>query len=640
MNLFKGFVPTKNKKCLLPFKNVPTSDLMTLEQIKNYSEYAGILSDESVLIDIDDYEQSEIMMKIVEDMQLACRVYATSRGKHFLFKNISEHGEHIQDKNKIKCSLACGFLKIDIKVGCKNSYSILKFDDKEREIIYDIYEDEEYQVIPKWMLPIKTNMEFLNLEAGDGRNQALFNYILALQSNDFTVEESRETIRIINKYILADPLDDSEIETILRDEAFQKPIFFGPKGQFLFDKFATFVKNNNHVIKINNQMHVYKNGIYVDGVKRIEAEMIKHVPNLNRAKRAEVLTYIDLLLDGENTPMAGAENIAFKNGIYNIETDEFFPFNSDCVIVNKIDFDYAAGAYSEIVDKTLNKLACGDESIRMLLEEVIGYTFYRRNELRKAFILIGDKSNGKSTYLDMIKTLLGDDNTAALDLKELGDRFKTAELFGKLANIGDDIGDDFIPNPAVFKKLVSGDRLNAERKGQDPFDFNNYAKMLFSANNIPRIKDKSGAVISRLVIIPFNAQFSVDDEDFDPYIKYKLRKPEAMEYLIQLGIQGLKRVLENQRFTVSEKVQKELEEYEENNNPILLFFKEEPKIENEPTRSVYKNYTEFCVANSFNPMSNIEFSKQVKKRLGLEIVNKSIKGKKYRLFVNSNEVET
>ena len=84
----------------------------------------------------------------------------------------------------------------------------------------------------------------------------------------------------------------------------------------------------------------------------------------------------------------------------------------------------------------------------------------------------------------------------------------------------------------------------------------------------------------------------------------------------------LKRVLKNRAFTTSEKVQKELEEYEENNNPILLFFKEEPKIENEPTSEVYRKYNEFCTGNSFTPMSNIEFSKQVKKRFDFEIVNK------------------
>src|SRR5690606_10564240 len=221
---------------------------------------------------------------------------------------------------------------------------------------------------------------------------------------------------------------------------------------------------------------------------------------------------------------------------------------------------------------------------RALLEEAIGYCFYRRNELGKAFILIGDRANGKSTFLDMVKTMLGEENIASLDLAELGDRFKTAELFGKLANIGDDIGDEFIPNAAVFRKLVTGERVNVERKGQDPFEFNNYAKFLFSANNIPRIKDKTGAVQRRLVIIPFDAKFSPDDPDFDPYIKYKLRDKECMEYLIKIGLEGLKRVLKNQQFTKSDRVEKELQEYEESNNPILGFFKEITleEVENEP----------------------------------------------------------
>lgn len=639
MNLFKGYVPTKDKKCLMKFKNVAASELRTLKQVKNLPEYAGILADDAILIDVDDYEQSEILMNIIEDKEILCRVYETTKGKHFLFKNVTEENKDIiQPTCKGKTKLACGLHDIDIKVGCKNSYSILKYKNKEREIIYDIFEDEEYDELPKWLMPIATSVttDFLTMESGDGRNQALFNYILTLQSNDFSVEECRECIRIINDYVLTDKLEESEIETILRDEAFQKPVFFSKKGGFLFDKFANYIKNNNHIVKINNQMCIYKDGIYVNGQRYIEAEMIKHISNLNRSKRAEVLTYLDIMVD-ENVQASDAKFIAFRNGIYDVETDDFVPFSPEYIIMNKINYDYIPDAYNEVTDRTLNKLACNDQEIRSLLEEVIGYTFYRRNELRKSFILIGDKSNGKSTYLDMIKTLLGDNNTAALDLKELSDRFKTAELFGKLANIGDDIGDEFIPNPAVFKKLVSGDRLNAERKGQDPFDFNNYSKLLFSANNIPRIKDKSGAVVNRMVIIPFNAQFSPDDEDYDPHIKYKLRTEESMQYLIQLGIAGLKRVLERKRFTTSAKVQKELEEYEENNNPILLFFKEEPKIENEPTNTVYQQYAQFCAANSFNPMSNIEFSKQVKKRFDFDIVNKTIKGKKYRIFIKKED---
>lgn len=635
IKLFKGYVQTKNKKCLVPFKNKSASDLQTYDQVKNLSEYAGILAENVILIDIDDFEESEILFQIVDDLQLNCRVYKTSRGKHFLFKNVTSDGSIIQHTNKIKTSLACG-LKADIKVGCKNSYSVLKCDGKEREILYDIFDDEEYGEVPKWLLPIKYSAEFITMESGDGRNQSLFNYILTLQSCDFSVEEARETIRIINKYILKDPLDDSEIDTILRDEAFNKPIFYNRKGTFLFDRFATYIKNNNHIIKINGQLHIYKDGIYVNNLKYIESEMIKQLPGLSKSKRAEAMSYLDLLIEQDTEP-SGAEYIAFKNGLYNIDTEEFIGFSPEYVVTNKINYDYVVDAYSEIADKTLDKLACHDDSIRDLLEEVIGYTFYRRNELRKAFILTGDKNNGKSTYLDMIKTLLGDENTSALDISELDQQFKTAELFHKLANIGDDIGDGYIPNPAIFKKLVSGERINVERKGQDPFDFNSYAKLLFSANDVPRIKDKSGAVQSRLIIIPFNAVFSVNDPDFDPYVKYKLRKPECMEYLIQVGLDGLKRVLKYQRFTESEKVQKELTEYEEFNNPILLFFKEDIKIENEPTNNVHQKYTEFCISNGFSPLSNIEFSKQVKKRLHMKIVNKTIKNRKYRIFVKEDE---
>jgi putative DNA primase/helicase len=625
---FRGFVETKNKKCIEKFKG--RTDFKTFEQVQSLPEYAGILAAETILIDVDDFEASEILFKVVKEYALTCRVYRTSRGKHFLFKNSGV------PTNKTGCKLAIG-LTADIKIGTRNSYEVLKYDNQNREILYDTAENEEAQQLPRWLFPVKSKMEFLNMETGDGRNQGLFNYILTLQSNDFSVEEARETIRIINKFVLKVPLSDDEIETVLRDDAFKKPVFF-MGSTFLFDKFATFLKNNNHIIKINNQLHIYKNGIYISGLAEIEAEMIQHIPGLNRAKRTEVLAYLDILIR-ENSKAEDANLIAFENGLYNIVDDSFVEFTPEHIITNKIRWKYNPETYSELADKTLNKIACNDPQIRALLEEAIGYCFYRRNELGKAFILTGDKSNGKSTFLSMVQCLLGDENISSLDLKELGDRFKTAEMFGKLANIGDDIGDEFIANPAIFKKLVTGERVSAERKGQNPFEFNNYSKLLFSANNIPRIKDKTGAVQRRLTIIPFDARFSADDPDFNPYIKHLLKTDEVMEYLINLGIAGLKRVLLNRKFTGSTKVQKAMDEYEENNNPIIGFFREcedeEFQIENEPTNVVYKRYQEYCLANSLQPMSNIEFSKQVNRILNMRVENKWLNGKKHRIFIKN-----
>ena len=625
--LFRGFVRTKNKKCTQKFAN--GEKLLTLEQAQKFDEYAGILAQDTILVDIDDAEQSEVLMQIVEDLQINCRVIQTTRGRHFYFKNTSV----------AKCSthshLACG-LTADIKIGSKNSYAILKFDGDERFCEWE--EEGEVAPLPAFLLPIKTDVDFWQMTEGDGRNEKLFSHILTLQKHRLKKDDIKETLSLINKYVLKDKLKSAELNTIMRDDAFvdmskDASAFFNAKGQFKFDEFSKFLIETNRIIKINRQLHIYDGGIYKLGYESIQAEMIKHISNLNKQKRNEVMSYLDLLIT-ENTPTSDAEYIAFKNGVYNIDSGEFTDFDSELVITNKINHAFVPNAYSEIADKTLDKLACNDPAIRALLEEVIGYTFYRRNELRKAFILTGDRHNGKSTYIDMVGRLLGEENTTALDLKELGDRFKTAEIFSKLAVLGDDIGDEFISNPAIFKKIVSGDRVNAERKGQDPFDFTPYAKLLFSANNIPRIKDKSGAVIDRLIIVPFDASFSKDDADYDPYIKYKLRDESVMEYLVQLGLKGLRRVLDNQGFTMNIKIKENIKEYEENNNPVLLFFQdiEKSDVIGRQTKFVYQRYAEFCIGNSYQQLSNIEFSKQVKKYFDCVIDVTRQDGKSVRVF--------
>lgn len=622
--LYKGYVETKGKQSIEKLKG--RKDFKTYEEVKDCDGFGGILADDTILVDIDDGEQSEMMMNIVEELQLDCRVYQTTRGRHFLFKN------HSIARNRTHVPLAIG-LTADIKVGTRLSYEVIKINGEERFCEWDIEPGGTYQELPKWMFPVKASAEFIGMDAGDGRNQALFNYILTLTANDFSVDETREAIRILNRFVLKEPLSDDELEVVLRDEAFQKPVFF-MGSTFLFDKFATYMKNNNHVVKINGQLHIYREGIYVNGYKEIEAEMIAMIPNLKKTQRREVLDYMELIV--EKKQQSEANFIAFNNGIYDVVTGDLLPFSTELVITNKIPWDYNPSAYSALADATLDKLSCGDLAIRQLLEECIGYCFYRRNELGKAFILTGDKSNGKSTFLDMVKSMLGEENISALDLKELGDRFNTSMMFGKLANIGDDIGDDFLQGAqvSIFKKIVTGNRIKAEKKGLDPFEFNPYVKLLFSANDVPRMKDKTGAVLRRLVIIPFNAKFSKDDPDYDPFIKYKLIQQDSVEYLIAVGLAGLKRVLTNNEFTKSEQVQNQLNEYEEENNPIIAFIADVgvDAIEGEPTGDVYKRYQVFCADNSMTPMSAIIFSKQINKRLGFEAIQKRIKGRNIRVF--------
>lgn len=632
LSLYKGYVPTSGKMATMPFKDKTSAELLTLEQAQRYNEYAGILADDTILVDIDTEKETEILLNIVKSLKLKCKVLKSRSGGHFLFK---------VDRpmpNRTKVHLGIGIVA-DIK-GCgRASYEVLKIDGKERELLYDT---GDYQLLPKYLYPIKTSMNVLDLAEGDGRNNALFSYILPLQQNDFNIEECRECIRVINEFVLADPLSETELNSVVRDGAFSKPTFFTSKGTFLFDVFAKYLRNKENIIKINGKLHIYRNGIYESGDTQIEAAMIEHIPNLSKSKRQEVLAYLGLLVNKESG-IADANLIAFKNGVLNIADDTFTDFSPEYVITNKIPHNYNPEAKSELLEGVMRKLACGDENVYNLLYQSIGYCFYRRNELRKSFFLLGEKRNGKSTFLDMVGTLLGEDNTANLDLCEIGDRFRTAELTGKLANIGDDINDEWVSNTAIFKKVVSGDTVTAERKGKDPFKLRSFAKFFFSANSLPRLgrgKDSS-AVLDRLVVIPFDAKFTKNDADYDPFIKYKLRGEDVMEALIANAVPALREVLINQEFATSEKVMRNIEEFEKSNNPILEFYEEldEADYIGEPIKRVYQKYTAFCISNNLQAMSAIEFQKQMKRQFNVVIKTVEENGKRVRVYLEETEVD-
>lgn len=279
--LFKGYIETKNKRATKKWKN---EKLQSLEDVKNSEEYAGILAEDTILLDCDKQEQAEIIARIIKDKKINCKIIQTTRGKHFYFKGFSVN------KCKTDYALACG-LKADFKVGASNSYSILKYNGVERACEYDtgVYDD-----VPFFLKPIgKKEPEFLNMQKGDGRNSGLYGYLLTLQRNGFSKDECIEIVRVINQYIFDDRLDDAEIASITRDGAFKKEVFF-QKGKFLHDKFGNWLVKEENIIKLNNQLHTYIDGVYRPGHELVEQKMIKHIPSIKDTQRREVLKYLNI----------------------------------------------------------------------------------------------------------------------------------------------------------------------------------------------------------------------------------------------------------------------------------------------------------------------------------------------------------
>lgn len=617
---WKAYTPlndklTKEGKKATKLAYTRQENQLPYEVCDSFKSVSAILAPDAVLLDADDQANHELLLKVIQGEGIKCR--ATDRdGGRGIHANFLDRQARIK-KNATKVMLACGIV-VDIKIGRKNGLECIRWQGVERRTIYD---EGPYQDIPCWFWPVDTIIDFQNMGDGDGRNDTLFSYILALQRNGLTVEEIRQTIRITNEYVLKEPVDERELETILRDDAFAKNCFF-KSGKFLHDQFAEYIMRNHNVCLVQDQLCIYQDGVYNATEDALERAIIKELPQLKDSQIKEVTKRLRRIcpVKQQSRPTL----IAFSNGLYDLETDEFREFTPTEIILNRIPWPYNPAAYSELLDQTLDKITCNDPGIRALLEEVAGYCMYRRNSLEKALILIGEKGNGKSTFLYIIQHMLGDKNIASLDLKELGDRFKTAELFGKLANIGDDIGDEFIANASIFRKLVTGERVSVERKGADPFEFNNYSTFLFSANEIPRIKDKTGAVQRRLAIVPFDAKFTPDDPDYDPNLKYKLSQQEHLEYMIVLSIAGIKRALAQKHFTEPQKVKDANREYEERNNPLLGFVEEIglDDILHEDTKEIYRKYKEYCFANKFQELSSIEFSRQICKRLKLKIVKR------------------
>ena len=210
--IFRGYVRTENKKCIQKFGH--GEPLLTLTEAMQYSEFAGVLNGQYTVKDVDDGDEAERLLQLVSDLNLNCRVYRTTRGFHFVFKN----SRHL-NKNLTKAVDALGF-GFDTRYG-RNAYIIAKFGGLVREIVREFDEAHPIDEYPHYLAQIRGGTQFTGMGDGSGRNAALFRHIGTLIRNGFSKEEIRQAIQFINRYSFSDSLSDEEISKITRDESFE-----------------------------------------------------------------------------------------------------------------------------------------------------------------------------------------------------------------------------------------------------------------------------------------------------------------------------------------------------------------------------------------------------------------------------------
>lgn len=543
--IFRGFIVTRNKAATHTYDKAKN-----LEEVQGFEEYAGLLKEEYLILDVDNNEQAEKIFEIVKKEKINCRVVRTVRGKHFYFRDSKR-----VKKSSTNIMIACGCV-CDIKLGRKNGYCIVKMAGKMRKVEYDM--GVEYDPLPIFFHPTSyRKTKFLGMKDGDGRNQALFEYILALLNHGYNRKEIKDILRIINKYIFAESLDEEEMAKITRDEAFKKgeKKKSGQKHEKKIhnkEKIAEEIIRERKLIKIRDDIYVYESGIYTNEKIKLEKNIFAHIPHFGPLQRQEILDVIRYILDG-NEKEIDTKYIPFQNGLYDTEKNELIPHTPNIITTNKVEWDYNPDSYSEEIDESLDKLANRNKEIRANLEELIGYIFYKgeRTRTEKAIILKGEGNNGKSSFISLLQAILGLKNYSSVPFQQLGHRFKGIRLKDKLANITDEIGSNNIKDPMLFKTLVTRGVVENEWKGRNSINFRNYARLIASCNKIPRMGsvEESKAIIRRLYIIPFRHVFKSGE------IPPKGTK-KNIEYLIKLGIAGLQRMFLQKGFTTSEKVAK------------------------------------------------------------------------------------
>ncbi|HAT4259373.1 TPA: DNA primase [Clostridium perfringens] len=300
-----------------------------------------------------------------------------------------------------------------------------------------------------------------------------------------------------------------------------------------------------------------------------------------------------------------------RNGLLDIRDMSFKEHTPSYLSTVQLNVEYNPQVDCPQFKKFLNEVL--DCKLIPLVQEIVGYLLTTNTASQKAFVFWGPARTGKSTLLWVVEyLLLGKKNVSNIPWQEIGDKFKTAELLGKLANVFSDLPSKSIDDTGIFKVVTGEDYLMAEKKNKNPFKFKPFARLVFSCNELPRnYVDRTEGFYRRLIIVPFSRQ--IEKSKIDKALKYKFQREK--EGILNWALEGLKRLYENNfEFSENELTDGVKKEYKRENNNVISFVEECCEIDSLFSCSrieIYESYKEFCVEAGLKALSQIKFNKEL-----------------------------
>lgn len=308
-------------------------------------------------------------------------------------------------------------------------------------------------------------------------------------------------------------------------------------------------------------------------------------------------------------------------------------FNKKDFLTYQLPFPYEKQAICPIFMRFLNEVL-EDQQLQTVLAEFFGYIFTRHLKLEKCLLLYGTGANGKSVFFEIINSLLGNNNISNLSLGNLKEEHNRALIKNKLLNYGSEIRGNIEAD--VFKQLVSGEPIQARLKYGNTFIMKVYAKLAFNCNTLPKDVEQTNAYFRRFIIIPF--EVTIPEEKQDPLLAQKIIDKE-LSGVFNWILDGLNRLLQQNRFTFSPRIRKEVEQYKKESDSVWLFLDEsgyqKSIIQKVYLKNLYQEYRTFCTEDGFRAVSIQNFSKRLKNK-GYEVI-KMKKGRVIYLEASSQD---
>lgn len=592
-------------------------------------------------IDVKDYAGGEDSLSDLirehGDLPTTVEALTWSGGRHIFFK--------YPENRTVGCKTG---LKPGIDVRGDGGYVIAVPSVVEgKAYVYEVEHDLDSTPIqeePLWMAKImngKVDAPIITVELPkikkSKRNAALTSYagkLRAMGLNQLTIES---VLMEKNDKECEPPLPASEVskiaQSVSRYPISQKVI----KETFSSVRIADDIMREHTLLYCDNEFYEYSGSVFN---KIIEDKLRKYIHDklgtgTSMHKSNEIMYSIRVRTNTPNDEINNTKMLNLKNGMLDVDEKTLLPHDPKYKSTIQLPIEYTQDAPCPIWKKSINEILDNpredyrDQAVSVV-QEFFGLCLTKESKYEKALFLLGEGRNGKSTMLKVLQFILGKENYTSITLEALTDRHYIASLFNKLVNISIETNAKTSIYDAMFKSIVSGDSIPADKKFGHPFQFSPFCKMIFALNNMPQVNDKTDAFFERLIIIKCTRQFKDLEQDKD--LKHKLFAEANGIFLWML--EGYHRLKSRSMFETTGILQRNVDDYRKENNSVIGFIEEECIIDIDRSitkTKMYARYQNWCKTTGIHALSMNKFGREIAKQCNLS-TNERLGGGKDRIW--------